>query len=79
MNNRIGFLGHFTWFFWLNIVFLTLNLVLTPGRWWCLPVFLLWSLALLLHFVAVFFIGDLEGPYRDRELRSEMERLQGRE
>ena len=74
VQDRISFYAHFTWYFWLNLMFVTLNLALTPETWWSLGVALFWAMGLLSHLVATFFIGDLEGPFRERMLRRELGR-----
>ena len=78
IQDRISFYAHFTWFFWLNLLFLLLNTALTPDQWWSLIVGSVWGAGLLIHLVATFFIADLEGPFRERAFQKELQRLKRR-
>ena len=77
VQDRINFYAHFTWYFWLNLLFVLLNASLTPESWWCAYIALFWGAGLLVHLVATFFIADLEGPFRERSLQNELHRSGG--
>ncbi|MFQ5653832.1 MAG: 2TM domain-containing protein [Planctomycetota bacterium] len=79
VRDRLAFYEHCTWFFWLNLLFLAVNALVTPGTWWFVPAALLWGAGLLVHLVAVFLIGDLRGPYHRRSFLKELDRLRRRE
>ncbi len=78
VQERILFYEHFTWFFWLNLLFLILNVALTPDSRWCFYVALFWGAGLLIHLVAALFVADLRGPYHRRALQDELRRTNRR-
>lgn len=71
VQERVSFYGHLTWYFWLNLFFLATNSFVTPGQWWAAPIAIGWGFLLFIHMISVFFIGDLNGPFRRRLLRRE--------
>lgn len=78
VGGRIAFLAHLTWYFWLSLIFLAVDSVLTPGAWWSVPIIGCWSLAVFLHFISAYLIGDLRGPIRKRWIREELTHAEGR-
>ncbi len=72
VQDRITFYEHFTWYFWINLLFVLLNATVTPDNWWCIYVGLFWGAGLLVHLVATFFIADLQGPFHRRSLQDEL-------
>ncbi|MGE3165303.1 MAG: 2TM domain-containing protein [Planctomycetota bacterium] len=71
---RIAFYAHLTWFFWFGLAFLATDALITPGAWWSLVVIGFWAIAVFTHLISAFFIGDLEGPVRDRLLATQLDR-----
>lgn len=79
VEQRVALCGHLTWFFWLNLLFLAVNALLTPEAWWSPVIAGAWAIALFMHAVGVLFVGDLQGPVRKRWMLRELDKLEPRD
>ena len=75
-DEKIGFYRHLYSFIAVNIIFIVMNLVFSPGELWFYWVTIFWGIGLVTHFLKVFvFNKKMDEGYRDRMIEKEMEKM----
>ena len=75
-DEKIGFYRHLYSFICVNIMFIVMNLVFSPGKWWFYWITGFWAIGLIGHFLKVFvFAEKLDDNYRDNMIEKEMEKM----
>ena len=54
VDEKIGFYHHLYSFIGVNIVFIIMNVIFSPGEWWFYWITGLWGIGLIFHFLRVF-------------------------
>lgn len=73
---KIAFYRHLFSFVAVNIMFIIMNVVFSPGEWWFYWITVFWGIGLLIHFLKVFiFVEKFDDGYRDKMIEKEMEKL----
>ena len=73
---KLGFYRHLYSFIAVNIGFIIMNLIFSPGEWWFYWITGLWAIGLIFHFLKVFvFAEKIDDDYRDRMIEKEMEKM----
>ena len=76
VDQKIKFYHHLYSFIAVNIWFIILNLIFSPGNWWFYWITGLWAIGLIFHFLKVFvFAEKIDDDYRDRMIEKEMEKM----
>lgn len=75
-DEKIAFYNHLYTFIGVNVMFIIMNLVFSPGEWWFYWITCLWAIGLILHFLKVFVFAAKTGEdYRDQLIEKEMEKM----
>jgi hypothetical protein len=75
-DEKIGFYRHLYSFIGVNIMFIFMNLIFSPGEWWFYWITGFWAIGLIIHFLKVFvFAEKLDDNYRDKMIEKEMEKM----
>lgn len=75
-DEKIAFYRHLYSYIAVNVFFIILNVVFSPGKWWFYWVTVFWGIGLLIHFFKIFVLADkLNGEYRDKMIEKEMDKM----
>lgn len=75
-DEKIGFYRHLYSFVAVNVMFIIMNAVFSPGEWWFYWVTCFWGIGLVIHFLKVFvFAPKIDENYRDKMIEKEMEKM----
>ena len=74
VDEKISFYRHLYSFIGVNIVFIIMNIVFSPGEWWFYWITGLWGIGLIFHFLRVFVFP--EKIDKDRMIEEEMRKMQ---
>lgn len=75
-DEKIKFYRHLYSFVAVNIMFIIMNAVFSPGEWWFYWVTVFWGIGLIIHFLKVFvFAEKLENEHREKMIQKEMEKM----
>ena len=72
-DEKIGFYKHLYSFVGVNIFFIIINFIFSPGEWWFYWITGLWAIGLIFHFLKVFVLYGEDK--RDKMIEKEMERM----
>ncbi len=72
-DEKIAFHRHLYSFIAVNIVFIIMNVVFSPGEWWFYWITGLWAIGLIFHFLKVYVLYDEDR--RDKMIEKEMEKM----
>ncbi|MBR6024749.1 MAG: 2TM domain-containing protein [Methanobrevibacter sp.] len=72
-DEKIGFYRHLYSFIAVNVAFIVMNVIFSPGEWWFYWITGLWAIGLIFHFLKVFVFYD--GDRRDKMIEKEMEKM----
>lgn len=76
VDEKVGFYKHLYSFIAVNIMFIIMNLVFSPGEPWFYWITVFWGIGLIGHFLKVFvFSKKLDDDYRDQMIEKEMEKM----
>lgn len=73
VDEKIGFYRHLYSYIIVNVVFIVMNVIFSPGEWWFYWITVFWGIGLIGHFVKVFVIAD--DSKRDKMIEKEMEKM----
>ena len=75
-DEKIGFYRHLHSFITVNIIFIIMNVIFSPGEWWFYWITGFWGIGLITHFLKVFvFNKKLDENYRDKMIEKEMGKM----
>ena len=75
VDEKIGFYRHLESFIIVNVIFIVMNVLFSPGEWWFYWITGLWAIGLIIHFLKTFvFVGTLDNK-RDDMIEKEMEKM----
>lgn len=75
VDEKIGFYRHLKSFIIVNVVFILMNVIFTPGEWWFYWITGLWAIGLIIHFLKTFVFIDRLDDKRDDMIEKEMEKM----
>lgn len=75
VDEKIGFYRHLKSFIIVNVVFIVMNVVFSPGEWWFYWITGLWAIGLIIHFLKTFVFIDRLDDKRDDMIEKEMEKM----
>lgn len=74
-DEKIGFYKHLYAFIGVNLFFIILNVITSPGEWWFYWITGLWAIGLIFHLFRAFVLtGNIEDN-RDKMIEKEMEKM----
>ncbi len=75
-DEKIKFYHHLYSFIAVNIMFIIMNIIFSPGEWWFYWITCLWGIGLIIHFLKAFVLAEkLDGDYREKMIENEMEKM----
>ena len=74
-DEKIGFYKHLSSYIVVNVIFIVLNFLTSPGEWWFYWISLLWGIGLLSHFLKTFVLGGKLEDNREEMIEREMEKM----
>ena len=74
-DEKIGFYKHLYSFIGVNIFFIIINLLFSPGDLWFIYVTAAWGIGLVFHFLKVFVFSGRVEDRREEMIEKEMEKL----
>lgn len=75
-DEKIQFYRHLYSFITVNVIFIIMNVIFSPGEWWFYWITGLWGIGLITHFLKVFVFSEkIDSDYREKMIEKEMEKL----
>ncbi len=74
-DEKIGFYHHLYAFITVNIAFIIMNVLFSPGEWWFYWITGLWAIGLIFHFLKAFVFVEKIDIDRDKLIEKEMEKM----
>lgn len=76
VDEKIKFYNKVFRYIFVSLILFIVNLIFTPGIWWCSAVILFWGIGVLFRFFRVFvFYNVVEENYRETMIKNEMDKL----
>lgn len=76
VDEKIKFYNKVFRYIFINSILFIVNLIFTPGIWWCSAVMLFWGIGILVRFVNVFILyNHFDEDYRDMMIEKEMGKI----
>jgi hypothetical protein len=76
VDEKIKFYNKVFRYIFINSILFIVNLIFTPGIWWCSAVILFWGIGILVRFVNVFILyNHFDEGYRDMMIEKEMDNI----
>lgn len=76
VDEKIKFYNKVFRYIFINSILFIVNLIFTPGIWWCSAVMLFWGIGILVRFVNVFILyNHFDEDYRDMMIEKEMDKI----
>lgn len=73
VDEKIKFYNKVFRYIFINSILFIVNLIFTPGIWWCSAVLLFWGIGIIVRFIHVFVIyNHFDENYRERMIEKEM-------
>lgn len=74
-DEKIAFYKHLMSFIIVNVIFIVLNFLTSPGEWWFYWITVFWGIGLLGHFLRVFVFTNKLEDNREEMIKKEMENM----
>ena len=75
-DEKIKFHRHLYSFIFVNLMFIIMNVVFSPGEWWFYWITVFWGIGLIGHFLKAYVFSEkLDDGYRDKMIEKEMEKM----
>lgn len=76
VDEKIKFYNKVFRYIFINSILFIVNLIFTPGIWWCSAVMLFWGIGILVRFGNVFILyNHFDEDYRDMMIEKEMGKI----
>lgn len=76
VDEKIKFYNKVFRYIFINSILFIVNLIFTPGIWWCSAVMLFWGIGIMVRFVNVFILyAHFDEDYRERMIEKEMDSI----
>ncbi len=76
VDEKIKFYNKVFRYIFINSILCIVNLIFTPGIWWCSAVMLFWGIGILVRFVNVFILyNHFDEDYREMMIEKEMDKI----
>ena len=76
VDEKIKFYNKVFRYILINSILFIVNLIFTPGIWWCSAVLLFWGIGIIVRFINVFVIyNHFDENYRERMIEKEIDAI----
>jgi hypothetical protein len=76
VDEKIKFYNKVFRYIFINSILFIVNLIFTPGIWWCSAVSLFWGIGIIVRFINVFVIHNhFDENYREMMIEKEMDAI----
>jgi len=75
VENKIGFLNHFTTYICVNIILAGVNFIFSPDSLWFYWVAIAWGIGILWHFVNAMVFANWFEDLRQKWIQKEIEKM----